>query len=142
MAERPLSPDDINRTAEPATVDAVRATWTQTRAILGVILVVLVVAAGLWMLYTLKSVILLVVLAMFFAYLIAPLVDVVHRFIAQRIRGRLTPRAVAIGLVYLLLLGSIGTASYLLLPELGAQITLFGQQAPTYITAARDLSLI
>jgi hypothetical protein len=30
------------------------------------------------------GVILLVVLAMFFAYLIAPLVDVVHRFIAQR----------------------------------------------------------
>src|SRR4029434_1837724 len=102
MAEQPLSPD-INRTAEPATVDAVRATWTQTRAILGVILLVLVVAAGLWTLYMLKSVLLLVVLAMFFAYLIAPLVDVVHRFIAQRIRGRLIPRAVAIGLVYLLL---------------------------------------
>jgi predicted PurR-regulated permease PerM len=138
MAEQPLSSDNINRTAEPATLDAVRATWTQTRAILGVILLVLVIAAGLWMLYTLRGVILLVVLAMFFAYLIAPLVDVVHRFIAQRIRGRLIPRAVAIGLVYLLLLGSIGTASYLLLPELGNQITLFGQQAPTYITAVRD----
>ena len=138
MAEQPLSPDNINRTAEPAAVDAVRATWTQTRAILGVILLVLVVAAGLWTLYMLKSVILLVVLAMFFAYLIAPLVDVVHRFIAQRSRGRPIPRAVAIGLVYLLLFGSIGTASSLLVPQLGAQITLFGQQAPTYVTAARD----
>ena len=138
MAEQPLSPDNSNRTAEPATVDAVRATWTQTRAILGVILLVLAVAAGLWMLYMLKSVMLLVVLAMFFAYLIAPLVDVVHRFIAQRSRGRPIPRAVAIGLVYLLLFGSIGTASSLLVPQLGAQITLFGQQAPTYMTAARD----
>ena len=99
MAEQPLSSDNINRTAEPATLDAVRATWTQTRAIFGVILLVLVIAAGLWMVYTLRGVILLVVLAMFFAYLIAPLVDVVHRFIAQRMRGRLIPRAVAIGLV-------------------------------------------
>jgi len=65
-------------------------------------------------------------------------VDVVHRFIAQRSRGRPIPRAVAIGLVYLLLFGSIGTASSLLVPQLGAQITLFGQQAPTYVTAARD----
>jgi predicted PurR-regulated permease PerM len=128
MAEQPLSSDNINRTAEPATLDAVRATWTQTRAILGVILLVLVIAAGLWMLYTLRGVILLVVLAMFFAYLIAPLVDVVHRFIAQRIRGRLIPRAVAIGLVYLLLLGSIGTASYLLLPELGTRSRCLGSK--------------
>jgi predicted PurR-regulated permease PerM len=138
MAEQPSSPDNINRTAETAAVDPVRATWTQTRAILGVILLVLVVAAGLWMVYMLASVILLVMLAMFFAYLVAPLVDVVHRFIAQRSREREIPRAVAIGLVYLLLFGSIGTAGYLLIPQLGAQMTLFGQQAPTYMTIARD----
>ena len=138
MAEQPLSPDNINRTAEPAAVDAVRATWIQTRTILGVILLVLVVAAGLWMLYMLKSVILLVVLAMFFAYLIAPLVDVVHRFIAQRNRGRLIPRTVAISFVYLLLFASIGAAGYVVVPQLGAQITLFGQQAPAYMSAARD----
>jgi predicted PurR-regulated permease PerM len=65
-------------------------------------------------------------------------VDVVHRFIAQRSREREIPRAVAIGLVYLLLFGSIGTAGYLLIPQLGAQMTLFGQQAPTYMTIARD----
>jgi len=112
-------------------------TWTQTRAILGVILLVIVVAAGLWMVYMLEGVLLLLVLSMFFAYLLAPLVDLVHGFIARRSRERLQSRAIAIGLVYLLLFGSIGTTAYLLMPHLGAQITLFGERAPTYMASVR-----
>jgi predicted PurR-regulated permease PerM len=78
------------------------------------------------------------VLAMFFAYLVAPLVEIAHRFIAERSGERLISRAVSIGVVYLMPFGSIGTTAYLLLPQLGAQISLFGQQAPTYVTAVTD----
>src|SRR3972149_12293074 len=42
---------------------------------LRVIFTVVAVAATLWILYALRGVILLVVLAIFFAYLVAPLVD-------------------------------------------------------------------
>ena len=138
MAEQRLPPGNIESTGETATVAAVRATWAQTRAILGVILLVLAVAAGLWMLYKLEGVILLVVLAIFFAYLVAPLVDLAQRFIARRTRGRVRSRAGAIGLVYLLLFGSLTTTGYVLLPHMGAQITSFGQQAPAYMAAARE----
>jgi predicted PurR-regulated permease PerM len=138
MSERQLPGGNTGTTDETASVADVRATWTQTRTILGVMLLVLTVAAALWMLYMLGGVILLVVLAIFFAYLVAPLVDMAQGFIARRTRGRLRSRGGAIGLVYLLLFGSITTAGYVLLPQMGAQITLFGQQAPTYLAAARE----
>ena len=48
---------------------------SQTRAILRLVLLLLAVAGGLWMLYALRSVILLLLLSMLFAYLIAPLVE-------------------------------------------------------------------
>jgi predicted PurR-regulated permease PerM len=137
MAEQLLPPGKTDNTADIATVAAVRATWTQTRTILGVILLVLVVAAGLWMLYKLEGVILLVVLAVFFAYLIAPLVDLVHNLLGRK-RREFTSRAPAIGLVYLLLFGSLGVTGYVLAPHVGAQLTLFGQQAPTYLETARQ----
>jgi predicted PurR-regulated permease PerM len=85
----------------------------------------------------LQGVILLVVLALFFAYLLAPLVDLVHRFVAQHGPQRPLPRAVTIGVVYLVLFGAVGVSGYLLVPQLGVQMTLFGQQAPAYMTAAR-----
>jgi predicted PurR-regulated permease PerM len=129
---------EVERAAEMAAVAATEAAWPQTRAMLRVILVVLIVAAGLWMLYALQGVILLVVLSMFFAYLIAPLVELVRRPITVRGRKHVMPPALAIGIVYLLLFGSIGVGTYLLSPQLSTQITQFGQQAPAYATHMRD----
>jgi len=40
--------------------------------------------------------------------------------------------------VYLVLFASIGIASYLLLPLLGAQVAEFGRQVPSYMAHARD----
>jgi predicted PurR-regulated permease PerM len=128
---------ETKRAAETAAVAAAEATWPQTRAILRVIFMVLLVAASLWILRALTSVILLVVLAIFFAYLIAPLVEFVHRPFNLRGRSTVVPRPIAIAIVYIVLFGSIGLALYFLLPRLGDQITEFAQQAPTYFTSAR-----
>jgi predicted PurR-regulated permease PerM len=102
------------------------------------VLLVLAVAAGLWLLYALRGVILLLLLSMLFGYLIAPVVE----FLCQPVtwgRHRLAiPRPLAIGMVYLALAASIGIASYVLLPLLGAQVTEFGRQVPTYMAYARD----
>src|SRR6266849_549422 len=71
----------------------------QTRAVLRILVILLAVAGLLWVLYKLTTVILLVVLSVFFAYLVAPLVDLVQR--PFRIRGheRMMPRALAIAIV-------------------------------------------
>lgn len=75
---------------------------------------------------------------MFFAYLIAPLVELVSRPITLAGYRWLIPRGFAVGIVYLVLFASIGVAGYLLLPSLGAQITEFGRQVPSYMAHARD----
>ncbi len=115
-----------------------RAPASSTRAVLRIVLLLLAVAAGLWLLYALRAVILLVLLSMLFAYLVVPLVEFVCRPIRWGGRERAVPRPAAIGMVYLALFASIGIASYLLLPLLAAQLSEFGRQVPTYLTYARD----
>jgi len=110
----------------------------QTRALLRLIFVIVAVAAVLWAVYALAAVLLLVVLAMFFAYLIAPLVEVVRRPFVRRSRERLMPRAAAIGIVYIVLFGSGVVASYVVLPKLSNQLAAFARQAPTYLAHARE----
>jgi predicted PurR-regulated permease PerM len=119
-----------------ATVAA--ASWPPAWAILRVIFIVLGVALVLWLLHALKGVLLLVVLAVFFAYLVSPLVDLCRRPIQVRGRPREVPRGLAIVIVYLVLFASFGTAAYLLLPRLGSQTAQFAQQATAYLARVRE----
>jgi predicted PurR-regulated permease PerM len=98
----------------------------------------LAVAAGLWLLFELQGVILLLLLSMLFAYLIAPLVEFLCRPVTRGQRVWAIPRPFAITMVFLALFASVGVASYVLLPLLGAQVTEFGRQVPTYMAHARD----
>jgi predicted PurR-regulated permease PerM len=95
-------------------------------------MLLLVVAALLWVVYRLTTVILLVVLSVFFAYLVAPLVDLVQRPIRFGSRERVMPRGLAISIVYVGLFFGIGAAIYLLAPQLAAQFPEFRQQAVDY----------
>jgi predicted PurR-regulated permease PerM len=127
--------------SEKEVVQAVQSPWLQTRAILRIILLLLVVAGGLWIVYRLTTVLLLIVLAIFFAYLIAPLVDLVQRPIRIGGRARVIPRGLAIGVVYLVLLIGGGVAIYFLIPQFAAQFPEFKQQANLYyktITTSSD----
>ncbi|PYS37352.1 MAG: hypothetical protein DMF71_18740, partial [Acidobacteria bacterium] len=78
------------------------------------------------------TVILLVVLAVFFAYLVAPLVDLVQRPIRIGGRERMMPRGLAIAIVYIVLFFGIGLAIYFLAPQFAAQFPEFKQQATAY----------
>src|SRR5262245_13592963 len=106
--------------------------WLQTRAVLRIIALLLVVAAFLWVVYKLTTVLLLVVLSIFFAYLVAPLVDLVQRPIRIGNKPRSLPRGLAIAIVYLVLFVGIGLGIYLLAPQLSAQFPEFKQQAVEY----------
>ena len=91
-----------------------------TRAILRLLLLLLTIAAGLWLLYALEGVILLLLLSMLFAYLIAPLVELLCQPVTWGRRPWAIPRPLAIVTVYLSLFASVGVASYVLLPLLAA----------------------
>src|SRR5882724_1325762 len=107
----------------------------QTRAVLRILVILLAALALLWVLYKLTTVILLVVLSIFFAYLVAPLVDLVQRPFRLGGRERMMPRALAIAIVYVVLFVGIGLAIYLLAPQLAAQFPEFKQQATAYYQA-------
>ena len=109
-----------------------------TRTVLRLVLLLVAVAAGLWLLFSLQGVILLLLLSMLFAYLIAPLVEFLCRPVTWGRRPWAIPRPLAIAMVYLALFASVGIASYVLLPLLGAQVTEFGRQVPSYMAYARD----
>lgn len=108
------------------------AAWVQTRVVLRIIVILLAVAALLWIVYKLTAVILLVVLSIFFAYLVAPLVDLVQRPIRIRGRERMMPRSLAIAVVYVVLFIGIGLVIYFLAPQLGSQFPEFKKQATAY----------
>src|SRR6266446_1432395 len=121
--------------------DTALTAWVQTRVVLRIVVLLLAVAALLWIIYKLTAVILLVVLSIFFAYLVAPLVDLVQRPIRVGKRERMMPRGLAIAIVYVVLFVGIGLAIYFLAPQLGAQFPEFKKQATAYyktITTASD----
>ena len=114
--------------------------WLQTRMVLRIVVILLAVAAFLWIVYKLTTVLLLVVLSVFFAYLVAPLVDLVHRPIKIGRKERTIPRGLAIGIVYVVLFVGIGLAIYFLAPQLGAQFPVFKQEATAYYRSIANTS--
>ena len=97
-------------------------------------------AAVIWIIYAMTGILLVIVLAVFFAYLIAPLVELVRKGFSTRGREgglRLLPRTLAIGVVYLAIFGSLGVGAWVLTPRLGTQMAELTQQAPDYLTNAR-----
>lgn len=125
---------DNRQAREAADVAAIAAApaWAQTRAVLRVMLIALAVAATLWIVYKLTAILLLIVLSIFFAYLVAPLVEFVHRPFRLGGRERTLPRGIAIGIVYLVIFFAVGLAIYLLVPRLGSQFPEFAEQARVY----------
>jgi predicted PurR-regulated permease PerM len=131
-----MTPDNGQSAARETLAD-----WVQTRAVLRIVIILLAVAAFLWIIYKLTAVLLLVVLSVFFAYLVAPLVDVVQQPVRIGGRDRAMPRGLAIAVVYVVIFFAVGFAIYFLLPQFGAQFPEFRQQATAYyktITGASD----
>src|SRR5260221_1442724 len=125
---------------KPSTAgDNAQASRIQTRVVLRIVTIIVVlvlgVLAALWVIYKLTTVLLLVVLSIFFAYLVAPLVDLVQRPFSIRGHERMMPRALAIGIVYVVLFVGIGLGIYFLAPQLADQFPEFKRQATVYYKA-------
>ncbi len=112
-----------------------------SRSLLRIIFLSLVfyflIKGALWVFYALTGVLLLVVLAIFFAYLVAPLIDLVRRPFTLGGRNRELPRVAAIAIVYVGLFGSLFLAVQLLSPRLSAQMSQLAEQAPKYLENSR-----
>jgi predicted PurR-regulated permease PerM len=101
------------------------------------ILIVLAVAVGALVIYRLGRVAVVLILAMLFAYLIAPLVG----FAERRLRDLGTPsrlsRGVAIGIVYVVISGVAWAGTVILLPAVSRQVGDAVSRAPGYAESLR-----
>jgi len=112
-----------------------------TRSVLWLAFLVLILyylfEAALWVVDTMMGILLVIVLAIFFAYLIAPLVELVRRPFNARGRERVMPRWLAIAVVYLAMFGSFAVAAWVLVPRVGVQMAEITTNAPQYMTNAK-----
>jgi predicted PurR-regulated permease PerM len=123
-------------------VEEQRPLWSGpsvVRSTLVILSLALGVGAVLWTIYRLAGVLLLLVLAVFFAYLVAPLVEQLRRATTVRARGFVLPRPAAIGVIYVVLFGSIAAACVLLLPVLTDQVGELSREVPNYFTRVQVL---
>jgi len=130
-----VSKDTKQTTKEAAAVAAkaaVEAYGPPTRVILRVVLLLLIVCGVLWVLYKTTGILLLLVLSIFFAYLVAPLVEFLRRPRTVGKRTVVIPKALAISLAYLIILATVIVAVYAVLPSLTNQYPEFANQAKEY----------
>jgi predicted PurR-regulated permease PerM len=121
-----------SKEAKVAARAAAEAVGPPTRVILRIIVVLLAVALVLWIVVKLTSVILLLVLSIFFAYLVSPFVEFLRRPIRLGNRVFEMPRVLAITVAYVIIVAAIVSAIYLVVPQLGTQFPEFAEQARVY----------
>ena len=129
---------NLSKEAVAAAKTTVEVYGLPTRVILRVIFVILAVIAVLWIISKLTGIILLLILSIFFAYLVAPLVEFLRRPRHFGNRVVAIPKALAILLAYFILSASVVVAVYAILPSLGNQFPEFATQAKTYSTMPRS----
>jgi predicted PurR-regulated permease PerM len=98
-------------------IDSQAARWTWTAAL---------VLLGIWLLYLLRSTLFLFVLAVLFAYLLAPLVNLINRLLP----GKRT-RTLALALAYVLVVGLVVLGATLLGSRVVQQANELAQQFPS-----------
>ena len=121
----------IEAPAPPLPLDP-SLTPSPARVVIHILLVVCGIACGLWALYRLASVVLVLTLAALFAYVIAPLVHVAQRPVRIAGRRQHLPRGFAIATVYLVLAASVWCGAALLLPSASEQAHEMIASAPSY----------
>jgi predicted PurR-regulated permease PerM len=102
------------------------------RAVLQTLGIVLALAAGLWALYRLERVVLVLILAVLLAYVIAPLVKLAQHSVHLAGRTRRLSRGPAIALVYLVIAGAGYGGGLVLLPRVSSQAAEIVASAPAY----------
>ena len=110
-----MSKESTKEAAAHAATAAVEAYGPPNRVVLRIIFILLFVAGIVWIIYKVTGILLLLVLSIFFAYLVSPLVEILRR--PRRIGSRTLaiPKVLAIVLAYAIILTTVVVAVYLIL---------------------------
>ncbi len=115
-----------NSAKESNKINAQRVRWL----VFQTLLIVVAFAAGLWLVYALRKIILLLALSVVFCFLIAPIVRLLERPIPHK--RRLLPRPAAVLLVYIVLAVGFSLVIEFLGPRLSEQLTALIANTPEY----------
>jgi predicted PurR-regulated permease PerM len=110
---------------------------SQGHAIIRDLLIVAAVGAAIWVAHRLARIVFVLILAIFLAYVLAPIVELAQRPISLRGHSRHLPRGAAIAIVYLLLAGGAGAGAAILWPSAAAQLDAAITSVPTYTESFR-----
>ena len=140
MAQRrnSVNKETTKDTAATAAKAAVEAYGPSTRVVLRIVFILLVIGGVLWIISKITGILLLLVLSIFFAYLVSPLVEFIRR---PRNLGKYNveiPKVVAIALAYLVIAAAVVFAVFVVLPSLSNQFPVFADQAKAYWKSLGD----
>jgi predicted PurR-regulated permease PerM len=131
MAEKNIR--ELKHTARRVFLDpSTPSTQSILRVVLVVFLGILLVALFGAMLYWLKSLIFLMTLSIFFAYLLNPLVKLIRLPFKERHLDKLMPRGLAIVLSYLIVFTVLGISIAYLAPRIADQARQLASNVPAY----------
>jgi predicted PurR-regulated permease PerM len=133
-----VSKEPTKDTVTTAAKAAVEVSGIPTRAVLRVIIILLAVLIILWVISKITGIILLLVLSIFFAYLVSPLVEFLRQPRSIGARTIAIPKVVAITLAYMIILAAILLAIFVIVPSLSTQFPEFAGQAKAYWQSLGD----
>jgi predicted PurR-regulated permease PerM len=108
-----------------------------TRVIVRVVVVIVGLIVASWLLYQIRTVLLLLVLSIFFCYLIAPIVHLIEQPVYIGRYEIKMPRSVAIIVVYLLIGAAFFAVLQLVWPPLSQQVAELAKNLPGYSKSAQ-----
>lgn len=127
VAQRIFTPRTFGRRAADEQSNPV-----DVAAVLRTLLLVVAVIGSLWVAYQLSTLIVLLLFSVLFAYLLAPLVELVQRRLLPRTRRGELRRGVAILIAYLVIFGSVA----LMLVWIAPHVTEAARQLPQRLESA------
>lgn len=122
--QEPKEPDPIKVLIDPS--------YPPVRVILRVILVILLVYILIQVISIITGIILLLVLSIFFAYLVSPMVEFIRRPRKMGERTIAIPKVAAISISYVAIIAAIVFAIFVIVPSISNQFPEFAAQAREY----------
>lgn len=129
---------EMRQTARRVFVDPSAPPMRSIIRVVFIFIVGLIVIGGLgYLVYQIRSLIFMVILSIFFAYLIDPLVRLIRRPFKERNLDKIMPRPLAIGIAYVVVFSILGVAVSYLAPRVADQARQFAGNVPTYVQSAQ-----
>jgi len=112
--------------------------WAVVRVVLLTILILYLAGFVATLIVSLTHLFFMIVLAIFFAYLIEPLVELIRRPFIERSKEKMMPRPLAIAVAFLLIFTVLGVAIASLTPQVIEQTKEFATKLPAYVTSVQE----